>query len=93
MDKRGKIEIIIDMLEVIHISNSKGLNLTRIMRKSNTTAQALGKYLNIFLKEGYLNSFKSKDYRTTTHYVLSEKGIGLYNKLKVVREVQNILRI
>jgi len=75
--KRGKLEIIKDILAIIQ--NSRSIKLTPLLRKSNLSSKSFYEYFNE-LKEKEL--IKEINDRKNKKIIITEKGLDYLNKYK-----------
>ena len=80
--KRGRIEIINDILDIIRSRQGK-IKPTQVMYKANLSHQMLNDYLSELIGKGFIEEKKDKRGRKT--YELTEKGFKFlqdYNLIK-----------
>ena len=75
--KRGKLEIIKDILAIIQ--NNRSIKLTPLLRKSNLSSKSFYEYFNE-LKEKEL--IKEINDRKNKKLIITEKGLDYLNKYK-----------
>jgi len=75
--KRGKLEIIKDILAIIQ--NNRSIKLTPLLRKSNLSSKSFYEYFNE-LKEKEL--IKEINDRKNKKIIITEKGLDYLNKYK-----------
>ncbi len=72
-NKRGRLDIIIDILEVAKEGTSK----TAIVSSANLNFQLIEKYLAMLLENGFMENRQEK-------YVITEKGRTILKKAKEI---------
>lgn len=82
MIKRGRQEIVFDILSAIYESKGQ-IKPTRLLYKSNLSYQRLKVYLESLIKQGMLNIRKEGDKKLV---VLTQKGQDYINKYVQVKE-------
>lgn len=80
--KRERLQIIFDILKVIHDKNGK-IKPTHILYKSNLSYQMMDEYLKDLIEKGFILESKDKDQKT---YSLTQKGLDYLNQFKVINE-------
>jgi predicted transcriptional regulator len=81
-EKRGKLEIIYDILLAIQRKNGT-IKPTHLLYKSNLSYQRMNVYLEELIKQGMIQKdFDDKN----KYYVLTEKGYNFLSEFKRIKE-------
>ena len=80
--KRGRLQIIYDILNVIKEKNEK-IKPTNILYKSNLSNQMFTEYMNELLQKEFIIENKIKTGKT---YSLTQKGFEYLNKYRIIIE-------
>ncbi|MEK6892058.1 MAG: winged helix-turn-helix domain-containing protein [Nanoarchaeota archaeon] len=83
--KRGRLQIIYDILSVIKEKNGK-IKPTNILYKSNLSNQMFSEYINELLQKGFIIENKRKSGKT---YSLAQKGFDYLNKYQMIADFTN----
>ncbi|MBS3143772.1 winged helix-turn-helix transcriptional regulator [Candidatus Woesearchaeota archaeon] len=75
--KRGKLEIIKDILAIIQ--NSRSIKLTPLLRKSNLSSKSFYEYFNELKEKELIKEIKD---RKNKKIIITEKGLDYLNKYK-----------
>jgi len=82
MNKRYRIEIINDMLNIIESKGDK-IKPTQIMYKANLSHEMLNVYMKELLTKGFITERIDKQKRRT--YSLTEKGFNFLRDYKMIK--------
>jgi predicted transcriptional regulator len=82
MNKRGKLEIVKDILENIK-KNSNCIKPTPLLRRSNISSVRFKEYYNELLEKGFVMEFEKKNEKFVS---LQDKGVKFIEKYKVIKE-------
>lgn len=85
MKKRSKLDIILEMLEVI--SSESGINPTWLSTKVNLSYDRLKKILDELVARGLVESIPSNERKGSTMLVLTPKGTELLEELKRLKSL------
>lgn len=80
MGKRGKLEIIQDILRIIQKNQNK-IKPTPLLRKSNLSFQRFSEYQKEMLEKGFIKENIEKGSR---YIILTEKGFRFIEKYKTI---------
>ena len=80
--KRGRLQIIYDILGVIKEKNGK-IKPTNILYKSNLSNQMFQEYMNELMQKGLITKNQTKSSKT---YSLTQKGFDYLNKYQMIVE-------
>ena len=80
MKKRGRLEIIKDILEIV--KNNHSIKMTPLLRKSNLSSQRFAEYFQELSDKGFIIESRDKDGKKV--YSLSEKGFRYLEKYKTI---------
>ena len=80
MAKRGRLEIMYDMLNLVKNSNN-GIKPTPLLRKSNLSSSRFKEYYTEILGKGFVDEIKNSGEKRIR---ISEKGILFLEKYKVI---------
>jgi len=87
MSKRGRLEIVKDILRLIQ-ENNNSIKVTPLLRKSNLSSQRFNEYLGELLKKGFVIELDNQ--KKGKYISLTDKGlryIGRYEDiLKFIEE-------
>ncbi len=83
MAKRGKLEIMRDILIIVH-SNKNLIKPTPLLRKSNISSTRFKEYYNILLERRFIQEIMDKN--GDKYVVLTEKGFRFLEKYKTITE-------
>jgi len=75
--KRGKLEIIKDILAIIQ--NNRSIKLTPLLRKSNLSSKSFYEYFNELKEKELIKEIKD---RKNKKIIITEKGLDYLNKYK-----------
>lgn len=81
--KRGKLEVIYDMLKVIKEKNNS-IKPTPLLRYSNLSSQRFTEYINELLEKELIKEITDRKKRK--HYTLTDKGFRYLEKYKTIVE-------
>lgn len=81
-EKRGRLEIINDMLDIIRSKGGK-VKPTQIMYKANLSHEMLSTYMAGLLSKGFINEKKDKNGKRT--YSLTDKGYNFLRDYKIIQ--------
>lgn len=76
MVKRGRLEIIKDILKIIQ-DNNNSIKFTPLLRKSNLSSQRFLEYINELIKKEFVKEVMNKKNK---YIVLTEKGFMYLRK-------------
>ena len=82
MNKRGKLEIIKDILEIIR-NNSNSIKPTPLLRKANVSSSRFKGYYTEILKKGFIKEFEKNGEKFVS---LQEKGMKFLSRYSAIRE-------
>lgn len=85
MKRRSKLEIIIEILEVV--SYESGINPTWLSTKVNLSYDRLKKILDELIARELLESIPSVERKGSTVLVLTPKGVKLLEELKKLKSL------
>jgi predicted transcriptional regulator len=80
--KRARIEIINDILEIIRARQGK-IKPTQVMYKANLSHQMLNDYIAELLKKGFITEKKDKNGRKT--FCMTDKGYKFLQDYTIIR--------
>jgi predicted transcriptional regulator len=80
MVKRGKLEIIKDILEVIR-DNHNSIKFTPLLRKSNLSSKRFKEYYSEMNEKGFIKEITNKNNKFLS---LTDKGFEYLEKFKVI---------
>jgi predicted transcriptional regulator len=80
MAKRGKLEVIKDILRIIK-ENKNSIKPTPLLRKSNLSSERFQEYFSELLKKGFV---KEEIGRNGSIICLAEKGFKFLERYKVI---------
>jgi predicted transcriptional regulator len=80
MAKRGRLEIIKDILSIIS-SNHNSIKITPLIRKSNLSSSNFKEYYSELLKKGFI---KEVNHSKNKFISLSDRGLGFLEKYKTI---------
>jgi len=83
MAKRGKLDIMRDMLNIIR-DNRNSIKPTPLLRKSNISSKRFKEYYNELLEKGLLKSVQDK--KGNKFIFLTEKGLRFLEKYRTIIE-------
>ena len=83
--KRGRLQIIYDILGVIKEKNGK-IKPTNILYKSNLSNQMFQEYMNELMQKGLITKNQTKSSKT---YSLTQKGFDYLNKYQMIADFTN----
>ena len=83
--KRGRLQIIYDILGVIKEKNGK-IKPTNILYKSNLSNQMFQEYMNELMQKGLITKNQTKSSKT---YSLTQKGFDYLNKYQMIVDFTN----
>lgn len=83
--KRGRLQIIYDILRVIKEKNGK-IKPTNILYKSNLSNQMFQEYMNELIQKGFV---LEKDTKNSKTYSLTQKGFDYLNKYQMIVDFTN----
>jgi predicted transcriptional regulator len=79
MKKRGKLEIMKDILKIIQI-NKNSIKPTPLLRKSGLSSKSFREYYKEILERGLIKEIIDKD----RHVILTEKGFKFIERYKAI---------
>lgn len=82
MNKRGKLEIMRDILKIIQ-DNKNIIKLTPLLRKSNISSSRFKEYYNILLEKEFIGEINKNENR---YIIISEKGFRFLEKYKAITD-------
>ena len=82
MNKRGKLEIIKDILETIR-NNSNSIKPTPLLRKSNISSARFKEYYGELLEKGFVREFEKNGEKFIS---LQDKGVKFIEKYRTIRD-------
>ena len=82
MKKRGKLEIVRDILDTIS-KNSNSIKTTPLLRKSNISSNRFKEYYSDLLNKGFVKEFEKQGDRFVS---LGDKGFRFLEKYKTIRD-------
>ncbi len=82
MNKRGKLEIIRDILENIK-QNSNSIKSTPLLRKSNLSSARFKEYYSELLEKGFVREFEKKKEKFVS---LQDKGMKFLERYKSIKD-------
>ena len=80
--KRGKLEIIRDMLKIIQ-ENRNAMKTTPLMRKSNLSSERFQEYLSGMLEKGFIREIKGRNGKSIS---LTDKGFKYLERYNAIVE-------
>jgi predicted transcriptional regulator len=80
MAKRGRLEIIYDILTLVKESNN-GIKTTPLLRKSNLSTSRFKEYYSEILEKEFVREFNSSDGKKV---LISEKGLLFLDKYRAI---------
>lgn len=80
MTKRGKLDIIKDILEIIK-ENHNSIKLTPLLRKSNLSSIRFKEYYTELLEKGFVKEMNNKDGK---YVILTDKGFKFLEKYHII---------
>ncbi len=80
MAKRGKLEIIHDILKIIYEDNNS-IKYTPLLRKSNISTTRFKEYFSELIEKGFIKEMNHKKEKFVT---LTEKGFKFLEKYKTI---------
>ena len=80
MTKRGKLEIIYDMLRIIQ-GNHNSIKSTPLLRKSNISTERFKEYFSEILEKGFVIEINHKGEKLIS---LTDKGFKFLEKYKTI---------
>jgi predicted transcriptional regulator len=83
MVKRGKLEIIKDILLTLH-NNHDSMRSTPLLRKSNISTERFNEYSKELLEKGLVII---KHTNTEKNFVLTEKGLRFLEKFSAIKNL------
>jgi|YelNatPaOPRAMG01_1025707.scaffolds.fasta_scaffold09126_7 predicted transcriptional regulator len=83
MKKRSKLELIMEILEVV--STESGITPTWLSIKVNLSYDRVKKILDELIKQGLIESTPSNERKGSTELTLTLKGMKLLEELKKLR--------
>ena len=83
--KRGRLQIIYDILSVIKEKNGK-IKPTNILYKSNLSNQMFSEYVDYLVNNGLIIENQAKSSKT---YSLTQKGFDYLNKYQMIVDFTN----
>jgi predicted transcriptional regulator len=81
MAKRGKLEIIQNILMIIQRSYGS-IKMTPLLRKSNLSSQRFSEYLEEMLQKGFVKEIYDK--KGKKYIIISDKGYKYLEKFKII---------
>lgn len=81
MEKRGKLEIIRDILKTIQ-DNKNSIKTTPLLRKSNISSKRFKDYYNELLERGLIREIIDK--KNNKYVMLTEKGFKFIERYKTI---------
>jgi predicted transcriptional regulator len=81
MVKRERLEIIKDILKVIH-DNNNSILLTPLLRRSNLSSSRFSEYFQELIEKGFVEEIIDRDHKK--HIILTEKGFRYLEKYKTI---------
>jgi predicted transcriptional regulator len=81
MKKRGRLEIIKDILRIIQ-ENRNSIRQTPLLRKSNVSSSKFKEYFNELLQKGFVKEMKSNSGERTL--ALTQRGFDFLEKYKTI---------
>jgi len=82
MVKRGKLEIIKDILKIIKEKHNS-IKVTPLLRQSNLSSKRFTEYFHELIEKGFIKDIKEKDKR---YISLTEKGFKFLEKYEAIIE-------
>ena len=83
--KRGRLQIIYDILSVIKEKNGR-IKPTNVLYKSNLSNQMFQEYMNELMQKGFIIENQAKNSKT---YSLTQKGFNYINKYQLIVDFTN----
>jgi predicted transcriptional regulator len=80
MVKRGKLEIMRDMLNIVR-ENKNSIRSTPLLRKSNLSSERFQQYFSELLEKGFLKEIENKDGKSIT---LTDKGFKFLERYRAI---------
>jgi predicted transcriptional regulator len=80
MSKRGKLEIMRDMLNIVR-ENKNSIKSTPLLRKSNLSSERFQQYFSELLEKGFLKEIENKDGKSIT---LTDKGFKFLERYRAI---------
>ena len=80
MAKRGKLEIIKDILTIIHL-NHNSMKPTPLLRQSNISTSRFKEYFNELLEKKFIKEVSNKNKKSIS---LTDKGFKFLEKYKTI---------
>lgn len=80
MVKRGKLDIIKDILEIIK-ENHNSIKITPLLRKSNLSSVRFKEYYSELLEKGFVKEINGKDGK---YVILTDKGFKFLEKYGII---------
>ena len=87
--KRGRIDIITDMLATLQNSGGE-IKPTHLMYKSNLSHVQMGSYLEEMIQKEFIKKVKKKN---NDYIIMTDKGFEFFGKLKEMREFEKTFGI
>jgi predicted transcriptional regulator len=82
MAKRGKLEIIKDILSIVH-ENHNSIKITPLLRKSNMSSSRFKEYFQEMIIKGFIQEVGTNDGK---RIILTNKGFKFVEKYKTIIE-------